>query len=324
MAMPCHVSVLRVLELLSVPISRIYGTSAGAVIGGFYAAGLDIPQLEQAMLDIQSPDDVFGFAARLTTLRFMTGAVKRTLTGPSFEHSGLYSLNTVEDYVERLITKYVGRVPLLGELRFPFSCVTFNIGTGKPGRYGPETAGKMVFSRDGTPDVRLSDALAASMSIPGALTPKKIGKNYYIDGAAVEHLPIASAFEDWLEKGRFTRGRQVIIGVDLGYRGEAPLEETLASPADLVMYSNSVRERALTQYNLLRCHRPRIGSSVVMVKPSLFDVGLCEVEKIPAAMYTAYVETVRQLEGPGFLDRTKEDIRASRHFLGLRSAPRRV
>ncbi|MCK4409652.1 MAG: patatin-like phospholipase family protein, partial [Candidatus Eisenbacteria sp.] len=34
MAMSCHVSALRVLQLLGVRVAAIYGTSAGAVIGG--------------------------------------------------------------------------------------------------------------------------------------------------------------------------------------------------------------------------------------------------------------------------------------------------
>jgi len=273
MSMPCHVSALRVLELLSVPISRIYGTSAGAVIGGLFAAGLSTSELERVMLDIGSPDELFGFASRLPTLRFMTGAVVRTLTKPSFETSGLYSLTKVEDYVERLLIRYVGRVPRMGELKLPVTCVAFDIGTGRPSSSRPESARKTIFSRDATPDVRLSEAIGASMSIPGALTPKKIGERYYIDGSAVEHLPIATAFEEWLERKSF-RSRQVTIAVDLGYGGEAPHEDTLCTPTDLMMYSNNVRERALTQFNMLRCHRPRRGSSVVLVRPSTFPVGL--------------------------------------------------
>ena len=42
-----HVGVLRALEENNVPIDAIAGASAGALIGGAYAAGLSIPQLEE-------------------------------------------------------------------------------------------------------------------------------------------------------------------------------------------------------------------------------------------------------------------------------------
>jgi len=42
-----HVGVLRALEEHNIPISAIAGASAGALVGGAYAAGLSIPELEK-------------------------------------------------------------------------------------------------------------------------------------------------------------------------------------------------------------------------------------------------------------------------------------
>jgi len=276
MAMACHVSVLRVLELLGVPISRVYGTSAGAVVGGLYSAGMSTAEMEQMMLDIRSPDDLFG---------------------------------------------YLGGVPTMGDLKSDFACLAFDIGTGRPD--AGEMATKKIFSRERTPDVRLDDAIGASMSIPGAFTPKKLGDRFYIDGGAVEHLPITTAVEDWLARRRRFGKRQVIIAVDLGYSGAAPLEETVCSPTDLVMYSNTSPSRAITQYSLQRCHHPRKGTSVVLIRPKLFSIRLCEIEKIPAALYTAYENTIEQLSGQRFLERTEEEMERGTRFLGLeRTRPR--
>ncbi len=321
MAMACHVSVLRVLELLGVPISRVYGTSAGAVVGGLYSAGMSTAEMEQMMLDIRSPDDLFGFAARLPGLRLMTGAVVRTLTRPSLEQSGIYSRSRIEEYVEGLMNKYLGGVPTMGDLKSDFACLAFDIGTGRPD--AGEMATKKIFSRERTPDVRLDDAIGASMSIPGAFTPKKLGDRFYIDGGAVEHLPITTAVEDWLARRRRFGKRQVIIAVDLGYSGAAPLEETVCSPTDLVMYSNTIQSRAITQYSLQRCHHPRKGTSVVLIRPKLFSIRLCEIEKIPAALYTAYENTIEQLSGQRFLERTEDEMERGTRFLGLeRTRPR--
>src|SRR2546421_11030884 len=41
-----HIGVLRALEENAIPVDVIAGASAGALVGGLYAAGLSIPQLE--------------------------------------------------------------------------------------------------------------------------------------------------------------------------------------------------------------------------------------------------------------------------------------
>jgi predicted acylesterase/phospholipase RssA len=317
MAMACHVSVLRVLELLSIRPERIYGTSAGAVIGGLRAAGMGVADLEQAMLDLRSATEILGFAASHPTLRLLTGAVRRKLTGTSPGQAGIYDLTRVEDYVERTMTKYLGRVPLLGELETPFSCVTFDIGTGHPEEQVGDIAGKVVLSGESHPDLRVSDAIGASMSIAGVLTPKKIAGHYHMDGATIEHLPIAVAYNDWRRSHRIGRRPLAIIAVDLGYGGEPPAEHQIDHPIDLMVFAGRLQERAITYYNLRRCHRPRAGSTVVLIRPKTFYIELHEVEKIPAAIHTSYVQTVEQLAGADFLGVTGHALEDARSFLGL-------
>lgn len=315
MSMPSHVSVLRLLELLDVQPTRIYGTSAGAVIGGLRAAGLSTADLESVMLDITSADELFGFASRHPALRLVTGAIRRTFVRPSLDDAGIYSLSRVEDYVEKTLEKYIGRVPTLGELPMKFACVAMDIGTGRTEDVGSDTVRKVVFSSEGTPDVTLSDAIGASMSIPGIITPKRIGERYHIDGAAIEHLPIATAYEDWLKRRRRLLSRLAIVGVDLGYAGDTLPEEDLVDPINLVIYSRRLQERAITFYNLRTCHRPRRGSSVILVRPKTFTAELHEVEKIPGFLHAAYVEATSLLAGPGFMAETKRALSRASTFL---------
>ncbi|MCK4408717.1 MAG: patatin-like phospholipase family protein, partial [Candidatus Eisenbacteria sp.] len=266
--------------------------------------------------DITGPDELFGFAARHPAMRLVAGEVVRALTGPSFDRAGIYDSTRLEGYLRNLLQRYVGGVPKFSDLSTPFSCVAFDIGTGRPEPQRREKTTKCVFCRETSPDLSLADAIGASMAIPGTLPPKKIGNRFYIDGSTVEHLPIATAFHDWQSARRLGRRRTVVIAVDLGYGGNAPREEALSHPMSLVLYSNSIQSRAITDYNLLHCHRPRRGFSVILLRPRTMSVGLCDVEKIPAAMRTAYEETLRQLCGHGFLDLTVEHIRRARTFLG--------
>jgi NTE family protein len=317
MAMACHVGVLRVLELLSIKPERIYGTSAGAVIGGLLAAGLSVADLEEAMLSIRSANELLGFAARHPTLRLLTGTLRRRLTGTSPEQAGIYDLTRVEDYVARTMTRYLGRVPLLGEVTTPFSCVAFDIGSGRPKEQMGQIARKAVFAGETHPDLSISDAIGASMSIAGVLSPKKIAGHYHMDGATIEHLPIGVAYDDWRRGRRFRRRPLAVLAVDLGYDGEPPAEEQIDDPVDLLVFGSRLQERAITYHNLLRCHRPREGSFVVLIRPKTFYIELHEVEKIPAAIHSAYVQAVDQLSGPGFLDVTASALEDTRAFLGL-------
>ena len=318
MSMPSHVSVLRVLELLGVEPARIYGTSAGAVVGGLRAAGLSTADLESVMLEITSADELFGFASRHPALRLVTGAIRRTFVRPSLDEAGIYSLSRVEDYVEKTLEKYIGRVPALGELPVKFACVAMDIGTGRADDVGTDTVRKIVFSSDETPDVALSDAIGASMSIPGIITPKKIGERYHLDGAAIEHLPIATAHGDWLKRRRRFGSRLAIVAVDLGYGGDTLPEEDLVDPINLVIYARRLQERAITFYNLRACHAPRRGSSVVLVRPKTFTAELHEVEKIPGFLHAAYVEATNLLAGKGFLDETARALSRASTFLAQR------
>jgi predicted acylesterase/phospholipase RssA len=317
MAMACHVSVLRVLELLSIRPERIYGASAGAVIGGLHAAGMSVADLEKAMLEIRSAGELLGFAAKHPTLRLLTGAVRRRLTGASPDQAGIYDLTRVEDYVERTMTKYLGRVPFLGELPMPFSCVSVDIGTGRPTDRPGEIAGKVILSNESNPELSVSDAIGASMSIAGVLTPKKMAGHYHMDGATLEHLPIAVAYGDWLRLPRLRRRPLAILAVDLGYGGEPPAEDQIDDPVDLMVFAGRLQERAITYYNLMRCHRPRHGSSVLLIRPKTFYIELHEVEKIPAAIHAAYVQTVEQLSGPDYLGVTAHALDDARAFLAL-------
>ncbi|NJN47988.1 MAG: hypothetical protein HC808_17615 [Candidatus Competibacteraceae bacterium] len=51
-----HIGVIRVLEDLRIPIDCIAGTSMGAIIGGLYAAGFSVEEMEQTLTSIDWGD----------------------------------------------------------------------------------------------------------------------------------------------------------------------------------------------------------------------------------------------------------------------------
>jgi len=316
MLLPCHVGALRVLELIGVPLDDIYGTSAGAIVGGLLAAGLTTEQLEQTMRDIDSPDEIFGFAARYPRLRMITREMRRLLLDLPPEESGIYDLEQVEEFVSEVLTKYVGGVPTFAELEVEFSCVALDLGTGDSDE--GERTRKQVFSKETSPDVRLNEAIAASMAIPGVFPPKKIGGHYYVDGGVVEQIPIGTAREEWMRgRRRFSRRKLAIIGIDLGPPGAPPSLEVLGHPMDVVLYTQRLQGRVITELELIRCHDPRKRISVVLLRPADLEIALYETEKIPLALHASYVRTLRQLEGDRFLEQTDSAIESARTAFGL-------
>jgi NTE family protein len=57
----------------------------------------------------------------------------------------------------------------------------------------------------------MESAIRASISIPGVFIPHEINGRQYIDGGLVNRVPVTTARE---------MGAQLVIGVDVGYRGE--------------------------------------------------------------------------------------------------------
>jgi predicted acylesterase/phospholipase RssA len=315
MALPAHVGVLRVLELLSIKPRRIYGTSAGAVVGGLSAAGLASADIERVLLSISSPGELFGFAARHPGLRLVTGILRRTFLSPGLDEAGIYKVDRVEGYVARTLTDLTGRRPTLEELPIPFSCIACDIGYGDEEPRSRAGSGKVIFSQERTPDVELADAIGASMSIPGVLTPKRIGGRHYVDGGTVENLPVLTAYDDWRRRKRLFGRGLAIIAVELGSAPHALSEDTLADPISIVLFSGQLQERALTYTNLLACHRPRRGCTVIVVRPSVGFVELHEIEKMRSLMHAGYVAAAEQLAGEGFLDETALVLDDARTFL---------
>src|SRR5437868_4066143 len=59
-----HIGVLKALEELHVPVDYLAGTSIGAVIGGFYAAGMTVPEMEKLVESLEWDRAFLNFTPR--------------------------------------------------------------------------------------------------------------------------------------------------------------------------------------------------------------------------------------------------------------------
>ncbi|MDD5687734.1 MAG: patatin-like phospholipase family protein [Elusimicrobia bacterium] len=150
-----HVGVLKALLENKIPIDIIVGTSAGALVGGLYASGMEIPEIENMGRDIG-----WNKISNLSLIRLFT-----LITSES-----LLSTEKLEKYLE----KYIGK-KRFDELKIPFACVACDIKTGE----------RIVFK-----DGEVAFAMRASSTFPGVFKPAEYRHRLLIDGGIVDNLPI--------------------------------------------------------------------------------------------------------------------------------------
>jgi NTE family protein len=148
-----HVGVLRVLEREGIPIDILAGTSIGALIGALYAAGHAIDDIARFTLNL---DRKLGLRGGLFDLNFPP-------------RGGLVRGERFRTYLEQMLQGIT-----FEELKIPLYVVATDVVTGE----------EVVF--DSGP---VADAVRASTSIVGLVSPHQFNSRYLVDGGAVNPLP---------------------------------------------------------------------------------------------------------------------------------------
>lgn len=179
-----HIGVLHVLAENAVPVRAIAGTSIGAEIGAFIANGMPVSDLA---------DMAIGFDWKQTLQLFM----------PDLAAGGLSSGVNVMKFLSRDL----GAVRI-ENLSIGFAAVATDLETGE----------QVVLDRG-----ELIEAVRASISIPGLLTPYRIDGRMLVDGGVLNPLPFDVARE------RFG-GPVVAVAVHAAARGlKRPAPPTVPS-----------------------------------------------------------------------------------------------
>jgi len=121
-----HVGVLKVLDAQKVPIHLIVGTSSGSFVGGLYACGIDVYQLQKMALAIQKDDVV-------------------DLTIPD---NGFVRGEKLENFVNRAVQNCT-----LERLKIPFLAVATNVQTGEETVFATGNTGKAVRASCSVPGI---------------------------------------------------------------------------------------------------------------------------------------------------------------------------
>ncbi len=149
-----HIGALKVLEEKGIKPDIIVGTSMGALVGGFYAAGFDAEKLEENAAAIDKKTKRWLFAPRLSKKGFIDGR------------------NVVKH-----LSHYLGHRQI-EDLPITYAAVATDI----------ENEAEIVIDHGD-----LVQAIRASISIPVVFMPHRYAGRILIDGGFVNPLPISVA-----------------------------------------------------------------------------------------------------------------------------------
>jgi len=175
-----HVGVLKWFEDHHIPIDYLAGTSMGGLVGGLYASGKSADDIHHVLktadwpllLGGQTPYQDLTFRRKEDAREIPNSIVIGLKHGPSLP-SGLNSGQQVNLLIDRETLAY-SRIKTFDELPIPFRCVSTEL-----------VSGKAYVFHNGS----LSDAMRATMSIPGVFSPVRRGNQIFVDGGLVDNLP---------------------------------------------------------------------------------------------------------------------------------------
>jgi NTE family protein len=194
-----HIGVLRVLEEQRIAVDAISATSMGAIVGGAYAAGATPAQLREAALAADWDELLAGRPPRAelhwrrkeddgkNLAQFEFGIGRDGLSLPS----GAIAGTGLERFL-RGLTDPVQDVNNLRRLPIPFVAMATDLETGAAVELN---------------DMPLSQAMRASMSIPGAYAPVQRDGRLLVDGGLVANIPVQPARK---------LGAEILIVVNVG------------------------------------------------------------------------------------------------------------
>jgi NTE family protein len=180
-----HVGVLKALEELRVPVHCVVGTSMGAIVGGTFAAGRSMQEMESIVLAADW-SEIFRDAPprRETAVRRKVDDYKPLFgfelglrDGAVALPKGVIAGVSIESFF-RQMAQPAAEVTDFDKLPVPFRAIATDL----------ETGAAVVLGRGS-----VAQAMRASMSVPGAIAPIEIDGRLLVDGGLADNLPIDEA-----------------------------------------------------------------------------------------------------------------------------------
>lgn len=262
-----HISVLKLLEEVNMPIDFIGGTIMGSIIGGLYAIGYSANDIEQIALSENW--------ARL----FDDRTNRRIIPIEEKQWDGKYMINLpVNDFRIGLPTGVIGGQQIskmlsrltahvhgttdFNDFPIPFVAIATNL-----------KDGEAIIFREGN----LGEVLRASMSIPSVFSPAEIDGKKAIDGGVARNFPVVDVLE---------MGADYIIGINASTSTNEPdtTNNSLVSVLNQAVF-----------YHIAQTTRNQARLVDFMLQPEIGDFGMMDFDDVDKIISSAdeYIQRYR-------------------------------
>ena len=227
-----HIGVLKVLLENNIPIDYISGTSAGAIVAAMYACGYTPKQMETMVGKIKMSHFI---DLNLTVADLLKHGAKWLYNGMfrfwSVLPTGLIKGDKIEEYLNDLWQDRTVK-----DTKIPLAITAVDLHSANTIFFtSPLSRSRAILNARYYHTTSLTDAVRASISIPGIFYPKKYRSMTLVDGAVKNNLPT-----DILRH----MGADIVIGVDLGYDGQANYD--IKSVGEILMQCIEIMSREVT------------------------------------------------------------------------------
>lgn len=267
-----HIGVLEVLERERIPVDCVVGTSMGGLVAGSYAAGLSPKRMRKKLAEADWTDiflDIadysqLSYRKKQVSQRYLPGTELGVTDNGLRLQSGVVAGEKIKLFFNQLVDADLGEREIQ-ELTMPLAIVATDIGTGE----------RVVF-REGS----LTQAMRASMSVPGLMAPVEYEGRKLVDGGLVDNLPIGVA----RELCNATR----VIAVNVGSPLRSP--DHIGSLLSVTVQMIGI----LTKQNVERSLASLTGSDIY-IAPELGDIKASDFARYEEAAEMGRAATEQQL-----------------------------
>lgn len=279
-----HVGVLQVLEEYQVTVDAIGGTSMGAIIGGFYAAGYSADQLDSIIHSHDMSEIILGELPRSSAgIRQKRYDEKATLTltydkGKVDIPAGFSDGQHIYDFLY-LNTYPMNRQRDFSQLSRPFYCIATDLSTGEE-----------VLLEDGN----LAMAMRASSSLPTIINPVAVDSQLFIDGGVVNNLP-AKEMRD--------RGIDIVVCVSV--------EDGLSSNEELLSATDILGQ--VTSYSIVQKSEEQYEYCDLLIRPDIEGVGLLDFDLVDTLVLRGKEAALSHQDALVKIGTAQQEVRPYRH-----------
>lgn len=243
-----HIGILMAMRLYGLTPSMIAGTSAGGAVAGLLAAGVNITGIQDGAIALTAEDNIMDSEI----IELSSGGARAFSLG----FKGLVRGGFIESWCDRLTG---GK--RISDVEMPLAITAVDVESGdevvftnQPPRLTTSILGYHT-GRVYITDAKISEAIRASISLPGVFVPKKLHGRALVDGGVLNMVPVN-------ELKRM--GADEIVAVDLGSHAEKP--QKVDGVIDVLsrcfsLASRREVERTLTEH------------ATLILQPEVWDIG---------------------------------------------------